>query len=144
MHLSKYPVGFAGMCQQSLVGHAGPIFSLKWNRKGDLLLTGSLDKTAIVWTKAGAIKQQFSFHSGPPPLFHKQSRLAPSSSNSPSIPVPPPFPHTIKAGAIQQQFSFHSGFNPSSPPPSKTHTLTQYQGWRHPAAMTYGRPFRLS
>ena len=55
----------AGMCRQSLVGHAGPIFSLKWNKKGDMLLTGSLDKTAIVWnTKAGTIKQQFSFHSG--------------------------------------------------------------------------------
>lgn len=55
----------SGMCQQSLVGHAGPIFSLKWNKKGDLLLTGSLDKTAIVWNaKAGTIKQQFSFHSG--------------------------------------------------------------------------------
>lgn len=55
----------AGMCQQSLVGHAGPIFSLKWNKKGDLLLTGSLDRSAIVWNaKAGTIKQQFSFHSG--------------------------------------------------------------------------------
>jgi len=29
------------------------------------LLTGSLDKTAIVWNKAGTIKQQFSFHSAP-------------------------------------------------------------------------------
>lgn len=58
-------LSFAGMCQQSLIGHEGPIFSLKWNKKGDLLLTGSLDKTAIVWnTKAGTIKQQFSFHSG--------------------------------------------------------------------------------
>ena len=58
----------AGMCQQSLVGHAGPIFSLKWNKKGDLLLTGSLDRTAIVWNaKAGTIKQQFSFHSGEQP-----------------------------------------------------------------------------
>lgn len=55
-----------GVCQQSLMGHAGPIFSLKWNKKGDLLLTGSLDRTAIVWNaKAGAIKQQFSFHSAP-------------------------------------------------------------------------------
>lgn len=63
--LGKLRYAAAGVCQQSLMGHAGPIFSLKWNKKGDLLLTGSLDRTAIVWNaKAGAIKQQFSFHSG--------------------------------------------------------------------------------
>lgn len=45
----------------------GPIFSLKWNKKGDYLLTGSCDKTAIVWyVKAEECKQQFDFHSGAP------------------------------------------------------------------------------
>ena len=29
--------------------HVGPIFSLKWNKKGELLLTGGVDKQAIVW-----------------------------------------------------------------------------------------------
>lgn len=45
--------------------HKGPIFSLKWNRKGDYLLTGSCDKTAIVWdVKTEEWKQQFEFHTG--------------------------------------------------------------------------------
>ncbi|GFY81022.1 WD-40 repeat family protein [Actinidia rufa] len=46
--------------------HKGPIFSLKWSKKGDYVLTGSVDKTAIVWdVKAEEWKQQFEFHSGP-------------------------------------------------------------------------------
>lgn len=49
--------------------HKGPIFSLKWNKKGDYLLSGSFDETAIVWDiKTGEWKQQFEFHSGPPSL----------------------------------------------------------------------------
>jgi len=45
--------------------HKGPIFSLKWNKKGDYLLTGSCDQSAIVWdVKAMKWKQQFEFHSG--------------------------------------------------------------------------------
>ncbi|KAK6116269.1 hypothetical protein DH2020_049991 [Rehmannia glutinosa] len=46
--------------------HKGPIFSLKWNKKGDFLLSGSVDKTAIVWdVKTMECKQQFEFHSAP-------------------------------------------------------------------------------
>ena len=33
-------------------GHSGPIFSLKWNRNGTFLLSGSYDKTIIVWNLA--------------------------------------------------------------------------------------------
>lgn len=45
--------------------HSGPIFSLKWNKKGDVLLTGSVDKTAICWdAMTGEIRQQFCFHTG--------------------------------------------------------------------------------
>ena len=41
------------------------IFSLKWNKKGDCLLSGSVDKTAIIWdAKTGDCKQQFEYHSG--------------------------------------------------------------------------------
>ena len=55
----------AGICQISMSGHAGPVFALKWNKKGDLLLSGSVDKTVIVWNaRAGQLKQQFSFHTG--------------------------------------------------------------------------------
>ncbi len=46
--------------------HVGPIFSLKWNKNGDLLLSGGVDKTAILWdVTTGEPRQQFSFHSGP-------------------------------------------------------------------------------
>lgn len=44
--------------------HKGPIFSLKWNKKGDLILSGSADTTTIVWdAETGEMKQQFEFHS---------------------------------------------------------------------------------
>ena len=50
-----------------LSAHKGPIFSLKWNKQGDLLLSGSVDKTAIIWDGAtGQVKQQFECHSGVP------------------------------------------------------------------------------
>lgn len=54
-----------GELRNTLVKHRGPIFSLKWNKKGDFLLSGSVDKTAIVWdTKTWECKQQFEYHSG--------------------------------------------------------------------------------
>lgn len=57
--------GAAGELKQILNAHKGPIFSLKWNKKGDLLLSGSVDKTAIIWDgRTGEVKQQFEFHSG--------------------------------------------------------------------------------
>lgn len=56
---------YIGELKTTLIRHKGPIFSLKWNKKGDYLLSGSVDKTAIVWDiKSGEWKQQFEFHSG--------------------------------------------------------------------------------
>jgi len=53
----------AGELRNTLAAHKGPIFSLKWNRKGTLLLSGSVDKTAIIWDgRTGEVKQQFEFH----------------------------------------------------------------------------------
>lgn len=55
----------AGELRHTLTNHKGPIFSLKWNKKGDLLLSGSVDKTAIIWDgRTGEVKQQFEFHTG--------------------------------------------------------------------------------
>ena len=55
----------AGELKNVLSAHKGPIFSLKWNKQGDLLLSGSVDKTAIIWDGAtGQVKQQFECHSG--------------------------------------------------------------------------------
>lgn len=57
----------SGKLKQTLDKHQGPIFALKWSKKGDLLLSGSVDKTAIVWdAKTGEAKQVFDFHSGAP------------------------------------------------------------------------------
>lgn len=54
-----------GELKSTLSKHKGPIFSLKWNKKGDYILTGSCDETAIVWdVQAEKWKQQFEFHSG--------------------------------------------------------------------------------
>jgi transducin (beta)-like 1 len=39
---------------------------LKWNKKGDVLLTISVDKSAIVWDpSSGEVRQQFEFHTAP-------------------------------------------------------------------------------
>ena len=55
----------AGVLKNTLNKHKGPIFSLKWNKKGDCLLSGSVDKTAIIWdAKTGDVKQQFEYHTG--------------------------------------------------------------------------------
>lgn len=44
--------------------HRGPIFSLKWNGKGDLILSGSADNTTVVWDpETGEMKQQYELHS---------------------------------------------------------------------------------
>ena len=54
-----------GNLKYTSLKHSGPIFSLKWNKLGDLLLTGSVDKTSIVWdASTGECRQQFEFHAG--------------------------------------------------------------------------------
>lgn len=64
-HTSTSLCARAGELKNTLNNHRGPIFSLKWNRKGDLLLSGSVDKTAIIWDgRTGEVKQQFEFHTG--------------------------------------------------------------------------------
>eukprot|EP00884_Botryococcus_braunii_P016585 jgi/Botrbrau1/360/Bobra.110_2s0018.1 len=50
----------------TLEQHKGPIFSLKWNKTRDYLLSGSVDKTAVVWDgRNGKMIQQFEFHTAP-------------------------------------------------------------------------------
>ena len=67
--LTRTSVLPAGELKNTLHNHRGPIFSLKWNKKGDLLLSGSVDKTAIIWDgRTGQVKQQFEFHTGEEPL----------------------------------------------------------------------------
>lgn len=55
-----------GTLKTTLVHHSGPIFALKWNSKGTLIVTGGVDKTAIVWdVGTGEVKQQYCFHKAP-------------------------------------------------------------------------------
>ena len=55
-----------GELKATLVRHSGPIFALKWNSRGGCIVTGGVDKTAVVWdVSSGEVKQQFSFHKAP-------------------------------------------------------------------------------
>ncbi|XP_058297810.1 F-box-like/WD repeat-containing protein TBL1X [Hylobates moloch] len=55
-----------GNLASTLGQHKGPIFALKWNRKGNYILSAGVDKTTIIWdAHTGEAKQQFPFHSAP-------------------------------------------------------------------------------
>jgi transducin (beta)-like 1 len=46
--------------------HKGPIFALKWNKKGNYILSAGVDRTTIIWdATSGLCDQQFSFHTAP-------------------------------------------------------------------------------
>lgn len=52
----------AGKLQATLERHTGPVFALRWNKRGDLLLTSSADESTVVWDVAtSSVRQQFSF-----------------------------------------------------------------------------------
>ncbi|KAI1307359.1 Transducin (beta)-like 1, Y-linked [Mortierella claussenii] len=54
-----------GQLRYLMSQHRGPIFALKWNKKGNYILTGSLDHTTIVWdATTGEARQQHEFHTG--------------------------------------------------------------------------------
>lgn len=56
-----------GHLQKTLTKHQGPVFALKWNKKGNYLLSGGVDKTTVVWdVQLGEVKQHFALHSGTP------------------------------------------------------------------------------
>lgn len=55
----------SGELVHTLKGHKEPIFNVKWNKRGNCLLTGSFDKKAIIWdAHIGEIKQCYEFHTG--------------------------------------------------------------------------------
>lgn len=55
-----------GILASTLGQHKGPIFALKWNKKGNYILSAGVDKTTIIWDAAsGQCTQQFSFHCAP-------------------------------------------------------------------------------
>uniref|UniRef100_A0AAF5Q6S0 WD_REPEATS_REGION domain-containing protein n=2 Tax=Wuchereria bancrofti TaxID=6293 RepID=A0AAF5Q6S0_WUCBA len=53
-----------GRLRYTLGAHKGPIFALKWNQKGDKILSAGVDKTTIIWDPLKGIQMQvFQFHS---------------------------------------------------------------------------------
>ncbi|KAF4521484.1 hypothetical protein B566_EDAN001781, partial [Ephemera danica] len=55
-----------GRLASTLGQHKGPIFALKWNKRGNYILSAGVDKTTIIWDAAsGQCTQQFSFHLAP-------------------------------------------------------------------------------
>ena len=60
-----YCKDFSGRLENVLGQHKGPIFALKWNKKGNYILSAGVDKTTIIWDAlSGKAKQQFPFHQG--------------------------------------------------------------------------------
>lgn len=56
----------SGTLRNTLGQHKGPIFALKWNKKGNYILSAGVDKTTIIWdAHNGTCQQQFSFHTAP-------------------------------------------------------------------------------
>lgn len=55
-----------GRLASTLGQHKGPIFALKWNKRGNYILSAGVDRTTIIWDAAtGQCTQQFSFHMAP-------------------------------------------------------------------------------
>lgn len=55
-----------GTLASTLGQHKGPIFALKWNKRGNFILSAGVDKTTIIWdASTGQCTQQFSFHLAP-------------------------------------------------------------------------------
>lgn len=55
-----------GRLASTLGQHKGPIFALKWNKKGNYILSAGVDKTTIIWdASTGQCTQQFAFHAAP-------------------------------------------------------------------------------
>ncbi|KAI8832467.1 WD40-repeat-containing domain protein [Chytriomyces cf. hyalinus JEL632] len=56
----------SGDLKHTLARHKGTVFSLRFNKKGDLLGTVSSDATVIIWDSAtGELRQQFECHESP-------------------------------------------------------------------------------
>jgi len=55
-----------GNLVSTLGQHKGPIFALKWNKKGNYILSAGVDRTTIIWdANSGHCEQQFAFHTAP-------------------------------------------------------------------------------
>ena len=55
-----------GDLKQVCGAHNGPVFALKWNKKGDMVVSSGVDKSCVVWDpNTGKSLQKFCFHQQP-------------------------------------------------------------------------------
>ncbi len=55
-----------GQIKATLFKHTAPIFSLKFNKTGDMLLSGSVDHSAVVWdARTYTVKMSYEMHTAP-------------------------------------------------------------------------------
>ncbi|XP_060858034.1 F-box-like/WD repeat-containing protein ebi [Metopolophium dirhodum] len=55
-----------GRISSILDQHKGPIICLKWNKRGNYILSAGIDKTIVIWDAAsGQCNQKFAFHTEP-------------------------------------------------------------------------------
>ncbi|XP_063698502.1 F-box-like/WD repeat-containing protein TBL1XR1 [Culicoides brevitarsis] len=95
-----------GSLASTLGQHKGPIFALKWNKRGNYILSAGVDKTTIIWeASTGKCTQQFSFHSAPALDVDWQTNNSFASCSTDQC------IHVCKLGVDQPIKSFHGHSN---------------------------------
>jgi len=95
-----------GRLASTLGQHKGPIFALKWNKKGNYILSAGVDKTTIIWdASTGQCTQQFAFHSAPALDVDWQSNLSFASCSTDQC------IHVCKLGSDKPTKSFQGHTN---------------------------------
>jgi transducin (beta)-like 1 len=55
-----------GVVLHELHEHTGPVFSIKWSKDGNYLLSGSYDRRSVVWdARSGVVSHIFTVHQAP-------------------------------------------------------------------------------
>eukprot|EP00102_Acyrthosiphon_pisum_P013255 XP_008182769.1 PREDICTED: F-box-like/WD repeat-containing protein ebi [Acyrthosiphon pisum] len=95
-----------GNISSILSQHIGPIFALKWNKRGNYILSAGFDKTTIIWDAAsGQCNQQFAFHMAPVTDVDWQSNRSFASCSADT------FIHVCRLGVDQPLKTFKGHMN---------------------------------
>lgn len=58
-------ITYTGSLQRVIKVHGGPVFTLRWSKRGDLVITGSADTgTKVLDANTWTVKQTFTPHEG--------------------------------------------------------------------------------
>lgn len=98
----------------------GPIFALKWNKKGSLILSAGVDKTTIIWdATTGRSRQQFAFHSAPALDVDWRNNTSFASCSTDQV------IHVCELGKLQpvRTYQGHTVRPPATPPLRPLHAL---------------------